>query len=132
MRNREEKYNEAANMYNSGFSIQEIAKCFSVSRQSMWAILKRRGVNFRTRERSGNENTFFRGGNNYKKTAHHVIEKAIIAGKIQKESCEICGCEENIEAHHDDYSKPLSVRWLCRKHHYEWHKSNTAKNGEIE
>nr|DAD85891.1 MAG TPA: hypothetical protein [Siphoviridae sp. ctGdK3] len=29
---------------------------------------------------------------------------------------------ENLEAHHDDYSKPLQVRWLCRRHHKQLHK----------
>jgi hypothetical protein len=39
---------------------------------------------------------------------------------LQKQSCEICGAVA--EAHHDDYSKPLQVRWLCFKHHRELHK----------
>lgn len=33
-----------------------------------------------------------------------------------------------INAHHDDYSKPFNVRWLCPQHHREWHKNNEAKN----
>jgi len=39
---------------------------------------------------------------------------------IERKPCEVCG--EKAEAHHDDYNKPLEVRWLCRKHHREWHK----------
>jgi hypothetical protein len=40
-------------------------------------------------------------------------------GKISKQPCK-CGCE-TVEAHHDDYSKPLEVIWLCRKCHLELH-----------
>lgn len=42
--------------------------------------------------------------------------------KLKKEPCEICGAEA--VAHHDDYNKPLMVRWLCPKHHSEWHAHN--------
>jgi hypothetical protein len=41
---------------------------------------------------------------------------------VEKRPCEICG--EKAEAHHDDYDKPLEVRWLCFKHHREWHKDH--------
>jgi hypothetical protein len=40
--------------------------------------------------------------------------------------CEVCRTTEKIHAHHDDYAKPLNVRWLCSAHHSQWH----AKNGE--
>jgi hypothetical protein len=44
--------------------------------------------------------------------------------KITRQSCEVCG--ERAEMHHDDYSKPLEVRWLCREHHLELHRSAAA------
>ena len=40
-------------------------------------------------------------------------------GIIVKQPCEVCG-KLKVDAHHDDYSKPTEVRWLCRKHH-SWH-----------
>lgn len=35
--------------------------------------------------------------------------------------CEECGTTEGVEKHHDDYDKPLEVRWFCRKHHMALH-----------
>jgi hypothetical protein len=36
--------------------------------------------------------------------------------------CEVCG-EAATAAHHDDYSKPLDVRYLCAAHHTDWHRA---------
>ena len=49
----------------------------------------------------------------------HVYTKR---GKVQKGVCSVCG-EVKVEAHHEDYSKPFDVVWLCRKHHVEYHES---------
>jgi len=57
--------------------------------------------------------------------AHCIINNAIRNKKLFREPCIICG-KENAHAHHDDYDKPLNVRWLCPEHHMQWH----AKNGE--
>lgn len=46
---------------------------------------------------------------------------AIKSGKLVRQPCEKCG-EPKTDAHHDDYSKPLEVRWLCRAHHAEHHR----------
>lgn len=43
-------------------------------------------------------------------------------GKVEKKPCEICGSLK-VQGHHEDYSKPLEVRWLCSKHHQELHLS---------
>ena len=62
--------------------------------------------------------------------AVNMISNAIRANKLFKEPCELCGCTENIHAHHDDYSKPLNIRWLCAAHHRQWHvKNGNGKNG---
>jgi len=60
--------------------------------------------------------------NKIKRAAHIITGNAIKYGKLIKQSCEVCGKKE-VEAHHDDYSFPLDVRWLCRKHHSEHHKN---------
>lgn len=54
-------------------------------------------------------------------SARASINNAIRSGRLKKLPCEICK-SRNSQAHHDDYSKPLDVRWLCRKHHLEIHK----------
>lgn len=48
--------------------------------------------------------------------ARQEVLKAIRKGSLIKQPCEICGIKK-VEAHHDDYSKPLKVKWLCNKHH---------------
>jgi hypothetical protein len=58
--------------------------------------------------------------------AHTITSNAIRDGKLFKEPCEICSEVNAVHAHHDDYAKPLNVRWLCAAHHSQWHK----KNGE--
>lgn len=63
--------------------------------------------------------------NPVKRAAHVACGNAIRDGKLFRQPCEVCGAKA--QAHHDDYSKPLDVRWLCSTHHAEWHKHNTPK-----
>ena len=46
-------------------------------------------------------------------------------GVLVPKPCEVCG-DEKVEKHHDDYSKPLQVRWLCKQHHREAEKKKGA------
>lgn len=56
-----------------------------------------------------------------KYAAHIAVRNAVRDGKLTKMPCQICGSSIRVHAHHDDYSKPLEVRWLCTTHHKEWH-----------
>lgn len=41
-------------------------------------------------------------------------------GLIEPQPCAECGAEE-AQMHHDDYARPLAVRWLCRPCHLAHH-----------
>lgn len=59
--------------------------------------------------------------------AQVAVANAIRDGRLDKGTvCEQAdgNCSGQINAHHDDYSKPLEVRWLCRSHHMKWHAAN--------
>ena len=61
-----------------------------------------------------------------KKAAHTLISNAVRDGRLKRQfECSVCKSTQKIEAHHDDYTKPFDVRWLCEKCHKNWHKTNT-------
>lgn len=58
------------------------------------------------------------------KRVHCIVQRAIKKGILIRKPCEVCGFAK-ADAHHDDYNKPLNVRWLCRKHHIKHHNPNS-------
>ena len=36
--------------------------------------------------------------------------------------CEVCGTTDDVQRHHPDHSRPLEIRWRCRRHHAELHR----------
>ncbi len=71
---------------------------------------KRDGTGVNRKEKYGAE----------KLKARITLHQALKSGKIIKLACIKCG-DEVSQAHHPDYSKPLKVIWLCKKHHIEEH-----------
>ncbi len=60
--------------------------------------------------------------NKEKRRAHHLVSMNIRLGKIIRvNNCEICNSDRKIEAHHEDYSKPLEIKWLCKLCHENVH-----------
>ena len=48
--------------------------------------------------------------------ARSEVAWAVRNGHLIREPCSQCGALK-AEAHHEDYTKPLEVVWLCRSHH---------------
>jgi predicted nucleic acid-binding Zn-ribbon protein len=58
--------------------------------------------------------------------ARRKVRTAIESGRMSRQPCEVCG-QGNAHAHHDDYMRPLDVRWLCHPHHVDHHRNAAAK-----
>lgn len=86
------------------------------------------------RDQTGSRNPRWKGGTTEKRkakyriahptkhAAHMAVLNAVKRGDLQRGVCEVCG-SSSVEGHHDDYDKPLVVRWLCSKHHREHHRN---------
>ena len=71
----------------------------------------------------------YRKNNPNKYRAHGMVAYAVKMKNLVPKPCEICA-DVKVSAHHDDYLEPLNVRWLCSKHHNQWHVDNgEGKNG---
>jgi len=64
--------------------------------------------------------------NNEKRRAHIMTGNAIKYGLLKKQPCVRCG-EARVEAHHEDYLKPLDVTWLCKPCHAKRHREINAE-----
>jgi ribosomal protein S27AE len=63
---------------------------------------------------------------NSRATLHVNVKR----GKVVKSpNCSKCGSKDAIEAHHEDYNRPLNVVWFCRKCHISYHQK--AKEAPI-
>jgi hypothetical protein len=133
-----EQADECVRLYQAGLSLGVVAGYYSVSRQAMWDLLRRR-TTLRPQKRSGADNHFYRGGSTEDDHAQNLVEVAVRNGiLVRPTSCESCGDSgsmadgrSKIQAHHCDYNKPLEVLWLCQRCHHEWHKTNRAKRKEV-
>lgn len=70
----------------------------------------------------------YRMNNKDKIKCRSLLNYAIKKNKIiRPKKCSNCGKSGRIIAHHDDYSKPFDVIWLCSKCHVNLHKNRLLK-----
>ena len=136
---------------NLSLSNQELAVKFGCSVQQIETLIYGMGLKrtpeqrqaIASRQNAGNSNPRWKGGiakdhYHWKKLqvtryperviARRKVHRAVKSGKLTRLPCEHPGCDEVVTfAHHDDYSKPLDVRWLCRAHHIEADKQRRVK-----
>ena len=76
-----------------------------------------------------NDNMRYKRRDKARHPEHHAarekVRRAIRSGKLVKLPCENCG-EQKSTGHHEDYSKPLDVIWLCRPCHDAEHAKEKA------
>jgi len=61
---------------------------------------------------------------NARSKAHTYLAR----GKLRRSACVDCG-DPASQMHHEDYSQPLQVTWLCRPCHKERHDSGEVVRG---
>jgi hypothetical protein len=67
-----------------------------------------------------------------KRTAQQALKSAVRDGKLVRQPCEACAKNGHVQygtshGHHEDYSKPLEVIWLCSLHHRWVHASRRSE-----
>jgi len=95
-----------------------------------WRVLhpdKQKQVSREHRERNRDQlnarQREYERNNPHKKRAHACVRRALRSGKLVRPTkCQKCGSEKGgMQAHHEDYSTPLSVKWLCSMCHINLH-----------
>jgi Homeodomain-like domain len=66
-------------------------------------------------------NKRWREKNPEKVRCHSAVQTALRNGTLQRQPCVSCGAT-NTHAHHEDYTEPLIVLWLCPLCHKKAHK----------
>lgn len=74
-------------------------------------------------EKRGTYQRAYEQRNPEKRAAYRQVKYALARGELVREPCLFCDAEK-VEAHHHDYSLPLIVTWLCRRHHKIAHRKS--------
>ncbi len=66
-----------------------------------------------------------------RKKVRRKTNDLIKKGKLRKKSCVVCG-KKTVLPHHEDYSNPFKVIWLCEEDHKDYHDGKIALfNGQL-
>jgi len=90
------------------------------------AHLSRRKYQNSNRKSINAKNAIWKSNNAEKRQCHTAVSNAIMLGHLVRKSCEVCGTPD-AQAHHEDYSKPFEIKWLCPHHHMLLHRERERR-----
>jgi tRNA splicing endonuclease len=136
MGRKQKNFEQAISLYESGFSLEQVASNYGVTRQAMHEALKRRGVVFRPQLRFGKDNHFYRGGGR-KKTEDGYI-KLLINGRWRFEHRVVMECQlgrslkSDEVVHHlngvKDDNRPENLEIMTPSEHTKHHHKERRKS----
>lgn len=115
---------------NNPVSANGSAKKWRLKHQDLRVVYSRRSYE-KNRAKRIESATKYRIDNPQKCRARAAVKRAIKRGDLQRQPCEACG-ESRVHGHHDNYNRPLSVRWLCSQHHQVAHIQARQIGEEVE
>lgn len=82
----------------------------------------RDSINAACKRRWGNQSKRVKGKAKFK------LHQSIVSGEVEKGTfCLVCGSRKEVQAHHEDYNRPLDVIWLCRQCHAFFHNEKRSE-----
>lgn len=108
------------NAVHDNGTISGAAKELGVSRRSLYRLISKYKLDMPDAERW--PRWPLPGSPDQKTRARATVATAVSRG-LRALPCEVCGSTVKLEAHHEDYSRPMYIHWLCQKHHAELHAS---------
>lgn len=107
-------------LWKKKLPVKDIAEVIGITRQAVYLRLNQLGLKRKKEPIQWDDLPYDFTEQRLRNRAYAAVAKGLEKGLLTKSPCQVCG-EEKTQAHHDDYKKPLDVRWLCIKHHNEWH-----------
>jgi hypothetical protein len=72
---------------------------------------------YSTKEKAREHNRLYYARTKDRYKEYHKITRLAQRAHPIAQPCSVDGCTETGERHHEDYSKPTEIVWLCRTHH---------------
>jgi hypothetical protein len=118
----ERKYRKRPNANNAQKCREWYQRNLERARKLSLEATKRYLATEKGKKKRNNRTCEWEKKNPEKRRAQEKLQYWVRTGKIQKpHKCSKCEIECDVQGHHEDYTKPLDVIWLCARCHFLLH-----------